>query len=110
MADESGPITANYSNLCQLWKKFDHKTALLALCVVDASISQKFVEESHVFELLASLKPKFEPVNNHLLTRDLFPSLFEVYPFLHREEHRRRAIPMRHSLPLLLRSQLSPLS
>lgn len=39
-----------------------------------------------MLELLAGFNPKLELIRSHLLVRYSFPSLSEVYSFLHHEE------------------------
>lgn len=64
-----------------MWGEFDHYETIKPACPKDAIAYKEKMERNQNFEFLAGLNADFEVVRVHIMSRDVLPSLNEVYAF-----------------------------
>ena len=82
-------MTDYYEALNGLWIKLDQYQNLKMECSKDTTTLAQFIERDRIFEFLAGLNPKYDPIRVQILGKEKLLSLSELFYIVRGEESRR---------------------
>ena len=85
-------VTSYYNKLEALWQELDHDQHLELACVEDSIMISKMLQRDRIFEFLNGLNKEYEQIRSLVLSREVLPSLMEVFSCIRDEEARKNVM------------------
>uniref|UniRef100_A0A2N9EKA6 Integrase catalytic domain-containing protein n=1 Tax=Fagus sylvatica TaxID=28930 RepID=A0A2N9EKA6_FAGSY len=84
---QNGKSWADYYGALQLiWQELDYLRPSAMMCLADAAVQKKEIEEDRLYDFLAGLYPSLDQVQSQVLAQDPLPSVRNAFAFVRREE------------------------